>query len=91
MGEVNIVVPPDSESDISAFNALVIALKNKKMYAVVKYVSRANTDEYYFIFIRKLAAWIPDHQNNVYSFIMVNLPTKEQIKHFSFKTLDQTN
>jgi hypothetical protein len=50
MGQVDIVLPPESESDILAFNSLVIALKNKRMNAVVKYIFRANSIEYLILF-----------------------------------------
>ena len=63
MSGVDIILPPENESDQLAFNSLAIAMQQKSMYGIVRYVYRTNGNPYYFnkfiLIIRKLGCIIP--------------------------------
>ena len=74
---------PEDEHAAVAFSALCHALEEKNMVAVVRFVSRRNTDP-------KIGFLTPHIKSSYESLMFVTLPFREDIRQYSFASLNGT-
>jgi len=72
---------PEDEHAAVAFSALCHALEEKNKVAIVRYVSRGNTDP-------KVGFLAPHIKSNYESLMFIALPYREDIRQYSFPSLE---
>jgi len=82
MGGVDVVLPVKSEQNQRAFTAIVLAMLESDMVLMARFVSRKNADP-------KLVALFPHISNKKGILYMVELPTSEDVRDYSFPPLVQ--